>query len=236
MNLSRRTKEGLACFFSTILVHRKRNIHYYSYRLQDRPHFLCRCHALRFDLCVCATNCTSGSIVAFRTFHVRAVCDLANAMELSAYFVRDLSTHNLGTVCGLQSARGWLFAEIMHLWFNRKDMPIIEDWVSSVGDSAAQGIKDLDREKRNWIPARSTSNFAFVIQNVLVCIQNTVTQQHDFDKVTFWQDFARGEATQEHGMLGSTSINQEALSTLPTIEYTNDLRQLTSIYIVMAVD
>lgn len=58
---------------------------------------------------------------------------------------------------------------------------------------AAEGIKALDREKRYWIPA--TSNFAnidaaFAYQNVLVCIQYTVRQQHGFDEFTFWQDFA----------------------------------------------
>mmetsp|Transcript_8058 Transcript_8058/g.20217 ORF Transcript_8058/g.20217 Transcript_8058/m.20217 type:complete len:561 (+) Transcript_8058:28-1710(+) len=103
-----------------------------------------------------------------------------------------VSSYNLATVCGLQSARGWFFEEIMHLWFKRKDTPLIEDWIRSVGD-AAEGIKVLDREKRYWIPA--TSNFAnidaaFAYQNVLVCIQYTVRQQHGFDKVTFWQDFA----------------------------------------------
>ena len=103
-----------------------------------------------------------------------------------------VSSYNLATVCGLQSARGWFFEEIMHLWFKRKDTPLIEDWIRSVGD-AAEGIKDLDREEKYWIPA--TSNFAnidaaFVYQNVLVCIQYTVGQQHGFEKVTFWQDFA----------------------------------------------
>lgn len=103
-----------------------------------------------------------------------------------------VSSYNLATVCGLQSARGWFFEEIMHLWLKRKGVPLIEDWIRSVGN-AAEGIKDLDREKRYWIPA--TSNFAnidaaFVYQHVLVCIQYTVRRQHGFDKATFWQDFA----------------------------------------------
>lgn len=103
-----------------------------------------------------------------------------------------VSSYNLANVCGLQSARGWFFEEIMHLWFKRKDTPLIEDWVRSEGD-AAEGIKELTREKMYWIPA--TSNFAnidaaFAYQNVLVCIQYTVRQQHGFDKDTFWQDFA----------------------------------------------
>ena len=103
-----------------------------------------------------------------------------------------VSSYNLATVCGLQSARGWFFEEILHLWFKRKDTPLIEDWIRSAGD-AAEGIKNLDRKQRYWIPA--TSNFAnidaaFVYQNVLVCIQYTVGKQQDFDQVTFWQDFA----------------------------------------------
>ena len=103
-----------------------------------------------------------------------------------------VSSYNLANVCGLQSARDWFFEEIMHLWFKRKDTPLIEDWVRSEGD-AAEGIKEFTREKMYWIPA--TSNFAnidaaFAYQNVLVCIQYTARQQHGFDKDTFWQDFA----------------------------------------------
>jgi len=103
-----------------------------------------------------------------------------------------ISSFDLAGVCGLQSGRGWFFEEIMHLWFKKKDSLVIEDWVRTVG-GAAQGIKYLNRAKLYWIPA--TPNFAnidaaFVFGNILVCIQYTVKKDHDFNRDTFWQDFA----------------------------------------------
>ena len=103
-----------------------------------------------------------------------------------------MSSFLLAGVCGLQSARGWFFEEIMHLWFKNTESPLITDWVRSEG-TAAEGITAINRTNLYWIPA--TPNFAnidaaFVCGSSLVCLQYTVSEEHAFNKESFWQDFA----------------------------------------------
>ena len=119
-----------------------------------------------------------------------AMSKLKGRLELNDF----VSSFNLAGACGLQSARGWFFEEIMHLWFKKfmEDSALIEDWVRSVG-TAAEGITYFNSAKLYWIPP--VPNFAnidaaFVCCTVLVCIQYTVRKTHDFNRDTFWQDFA----------------------------------------------
>lgn len=101
---------------------------------------------------------------------------------------------NLAGACGLQSARGWFFEEIMHLWFKKfkEDSALIEDWVQCVG-AAAEGITCFNSAKPCWMPPMpnfANVDAAFVCGTVLVCIQCTVRKTHDFNRDAFWQDFA----------------------------------------------
>lgn len=103
-----------------------------------------------------------------------------------------MSSFLLAGVCRLQSARGWFFEEIMHLWFKNTGSPLITDWVRSKGD-ATEAIAAINRKNLYWIPAApnfANIDAAFVCGSILVCIQYTVSQQHGFNKQTFWQDFA----------------------------------------------
>lgn len=53
---------------------------------------------------------------------------------------------------------------------------------------AAEGIKELDREKRYWILNRCRFRLSECVG--VHTVQYTVRQQHGFDEFTFWQDFA----------------------------------------------
>lgn len=91
-------------------------------------------------------------------------------------FADFMSSYRLAEVCGLQSARGWFFEEIVHLWFKNSETPLITQWLQT-DDTAAEGVEKLDQKNLYWIPA--TSNFAnidaaFVCGSVLVCLQYTV--------------------------------------------------------------
>jgi hypothetical protein len=102
-----------------------------------------------------------------------------------------MSAFQLAGVCGLRSARGWFFEEIMHLWFKANKSSAVHHWLRSDG-SATDGIAAMDKENLYWIP--STSNFAnidaaIVVGSILVCIQYTVSDTHAFDKETFWSEF-----------------------------------------------
>lgn len=105
-----------------------------------------------------------------------------------------ISPFLLAGVCNLQSARGWFFEELMHLWFKTVKPAPITKWVrSQKEDGARGGISALKCEELYWIP--SISNFAnidaaFVYHSKLVCVQYTVRTAHEFDGTTFWQDFA----------------------------------------------
>ena len=103
-------------------------------------------------------------------------------------------SYNLARACGLSSARGWFFEEIMHLWFrqNREPTGTIQGWVRSQGTSS-EGILALVGRNIYWIPV--TSNFANIdaaVLNgrVLLCLQYTVQTKHGFDPHTFWESFA----------------------------------------------
>lgn len=105
-----------------------------------------------------------------------------------------ISPFLLAGACQLQSARGWFFEEVMHLWFKTMESPPITKWIRSQAEAGAHGgVADLNCEELYWIPA--TSNFAsidaaFVFRSILVCVQYTVKRTHEFDAVSFWQDFA----------------------------------------------
>ena len=114
-----------------------------------------------------------------------------NSLRSRLDFGDFMSAFQLAGVCGLRSARGWFFEEIMHLWFKGKKPSVVHHWLRSDG-SAADGIGAMDKPNLYWIP--STSNFAnidaaIVVGSILVCIQYTVSDTHAFDKETFWSHF-----------------------------------------------